>query len=137
MAIRTEASAEQAIRAVVDLPRDGQVADKVYVGRHPVLKGEGWVVGLTAVWEGAERLSEDPSVRCVVLEKNPNLLGLEKATLLRIDRVNGEGIERWDFVYDEGKTPVIAEDRQPLVQTVLNNITQLAVQPLSSFPQER
>lgn len=129
MANRIEVSAEQAIGAVASYPRSGQIAEKVYIGNHPTLGRADQVVSLTAVWEGAERLSGESTVRCIVLENNPHLVGLEDAIFLRIDRVDRKGSRRFDYVYREGVAPVIGEGEESLIRTVLGNIIKLAIQP--------
>ena len=133
MAKRIEAF-ERAIGVIAFHPWTGQIAEKVYTARRPIFDdngdNKGTQVSLTAVWEGAARLAENPAVRCIVLERNPNRRGLENAISLRIDLVNGRGSERLDYVFSrEGVVPIIGKGRKRLVQTVLGNITKLNVQP--------
>lgn len=128
MANSVEVSAEQAIKAVASYSWCGQIAEQIYVGKRPV-SDEKNQIELTAVWKGAERLADDPTVRCIVLEKNPYLVGFEDAVLLRIDLENGKGSRRLNYVYRNGVAPAIGKGEECLVRTVLGNITKLTVQP--------
>lgn len=119
-------SAEDAVQLVAAHPRVGQVAESVYIGRQPASSGEGQVVDLTAVWEGAAQLAEDPSVRCVVLERNPNRVDLKNAVSLRIGQDLGTplGIRTSEIVYRGG----VAEGGEPaLAQTILRNIARALI----------
>lgn len=121
MARESLISAEEAVQIVADYPRIGQVAEKIYVGRQHASFGEGQLVNLTAVWKGAEKLSGDPTVRCVVLERNPNLWGLEDAVTLRIGQDLGGviGIQSSEVIYRKG---VACGGESDLARTILGNI---------------
>ncbi|MBI2338181.1 hypothetical protein HYU95_03260 [Candidatus Daviesbacteria bacterium] len=131
MANRIEASAGRAIDAVEALPRGGQVAEEVYVGKHPLLDAHlqevGRVVGLTALGKGAARLAGNEGIRCIILEKNGGLRNFKGAIFLAIDQGNQKGGERKNYIFEPGKELDIPDGERRLVQTVLENIAQLAV----------
>lgn len=90
--------AELVVETLKSLQRrgfNGSIADEIYLGfvSSNRLKGnsgtavkdrEAVFVDLTAVWKGAVKLAEDPKVRCVVLENNPQMFGYTGETRLKI-----------------------------------------------------
>lgn len=128
MARESLISAEEAVQLVEKYPRVGQVAKNIYVGRQRTSFGEGQLVNLTAVWEGAERLSGDPTVRCIVLERNPNIRGREDAVTLRIgqDLAGIVGIQTSEIVYRRG---IACDGESDLTRTILGNIARELVKP--------
>lgn len=119
----SKVSLKQAIGAVANHPHVGQVSEGIYIGRQSAGNGD-QAVDLTAVWSGAVRLAEDPSVRCVVLERNPNRLDLGEASALTIDRVGGD---RLKVVFKDGEPQGIDQGSLRLINTVLGNITRVLV----------
>lgn len=110
---------EKAIQTVAAHPRVGQVEKGIYIGRQPAPNGD-QAVFLTAVWDGAARLAQDPTVRCVTLERNPNIQGLEDATCLTIEGPSGEGLNK--LICRAGEILQSDASKAGLVCTVLGNI---------------
>ena len=122
-AIREKVPVEvlEAVKVVSEHPlRVGQPAKEVYIANFPASRG-GDVINLTAVWDGAARLAENPSVRLVSLELNPNIVGKENATVLTVHRAEGRDIEQSRVIYREGAT-IVQGDALDLAPTIFANI---------------
>lgn len=125
-------SAEQAVELVKDYPRIGQITDDIYIGRQWALNGVDQLVDLTAVRKGAVRLSEDSNIRGIILQRNPNLWGLEDAVTLRISRVSDweldktgrPKLETSEIVYRRG---VACGGESDLARIILDNIARTLV----------
>ncbi|MBI2086448.1 hypothetical protein HYT74_03850 [Candidatus Daviesbacteria bacterium] len=123
--------AKEAIGVVESYPHIGKVGEGIYIGKQRAYSKTGQVIGLvvdlTAIGEGAISLAQDPSVRCVVLERNPNIRGFEDATRLTIDRTPEAG-GRFTAVFGQGlELGIYRADEVGLAQRVIENITRRLV----------